>query len=162
MIINNKPISCIFHASLNLTRVVVYSKDLFKYPKKVLEEKLTNQRVVSIKRSKNKIKGVLTLIPSLIVSFQARVLPSTLRVAWVHLPVCPYLPLPCKCYHCFLGTWVKTADGKPVAYLTRDDSECTADSPKCINCNGPHPASSKRCDRYLFDKKMVSLKTIDK
>lgn len=52
-----------------------------RYPEEILTDKLKNQSVVKVERIKKKIDGVLTPTPSLIVSFQAQVLPHALRAA---------------------------------------------------------------------------------
>lgn len=84
--------------ALNITYVVVCSKDLLRYSEDTLAEKLKNQGVAKVMKIKKKFDGVLTPTPSLIVSFHAQVLPFMLREAWLQLPVRSYILLPYRCY----------------------------------------------------------------
>lgn len=68
-----------------------------------------------------------------------------------------------------LATWAAIVDGILVVCLLfvsiakkTHGSDCTAKAPRCAKCSSPHPASSKSCGRYLFEKEVVSFKILKK
>lgn len=64
-----KPLSWNPHKTSNLTRKVMYFRDVIRYTEEMQEKKLKNQNVVKMERIKNKINIVLTPTLSLIISF---------------------------------------------------------------------------------------------
>lgn len=108
-----------------------------------------------MKRIKKNIDRFFTP-PPLIISFKTQVLPPSTRVIWLQL--CLYIPLPRRCFHCQLVITICEYCG------TTHGLKCTADSSRCVHCPGLHPTSLKSCNnnRYLFEKEVVFLKTLEK
>lgn len=87
-------------------------------------------------------------------------LPPSLRAAWLS-----YVPLPRQYFYSqFFGhvgrKCRRYARGLPPIWercRTMHGLECMGESLRCVYCFGPHPALSKSRDRYLFEKKVVSL-----
>ena len=70
---------------------MIHSRDLLKYSGERVQEKLENQKVVKVQRMHKKVDGNLVPLPTLILTFDLVKLPSTVKAAWLHLHVKPYL-----------------------------------------------------------------------
>lgn len=88
----------------------------------------------------------------------------------MRLPVSPDVSLPRRCCHCQFFWNVgrkcrRQATGLPAICDCCESTygnQCTSKSPKYINCNGLHPTSSKTCNQYLSEKKVLALKLFEK
>ena len=93
-------------------------------------------------------------------------LPNIISAAWLRLRVRPYIPSPRRCYYCQMFGHVNTTCRRKL----RGDSEICVNcgqeqhgecnrTPYCINCKGGHSASSKLCERYKYEREVLTLKT---
>lgn len=102
----------------------------------------------------------------MIISLQVQVLLPMLKAPWLRLPVHPYLPLPSRCYQCqFFGHVSRNcrwqAHGLPAIFerceLAHGD-QCIVEFPKCTNCRGSNPASSKKMGSVFVWKRSRNTK----
>ena len=70
------------------------------YSNEKLLYELSDQSVVGVDRLEKKVDGVLVLIPTLFLAFDRLKLPEVVKLAWLRLPVRPYIPSPRQCFHC--------------------------------------------------------------
>ena len=163
--------SCTPHATFNQSRGVVYCRELLRYSEEKLLEELRVHKVVGVQRFNKKIDGILTPTPSLMLTFDCTVLPSSIKVAWMNLKVKPYVPNPRRCFHCQMyghvgRTCRRLQQGLPAVCVTcgtstHDGQDCPGPV-KCIHCQKGHPASSKECDRFLLEKEILIIRSREK
>lgn len=100
--------------------------------------------------------------------FQDSDVTPSLKTTWLRFPVRPEVTLPRRCFYCqFFGWCVGILDRKLVVFLlsastSKQRNKCTAEIPRYTKCSDLQPTSLKSCDRYLFEKEVVSLKTLKK
>ena len=142
-----------------------------RYSNEKLLHELSDQDVVRVDRLQKKVNGILVLIPTLFLTFDRLKLPEVVKLAWLRLPVKAYIPSHRRCYHCQAFGHVshscrRLQDGLPAVCSscgTTDHDAMTCSGPIfCFNCCGPHPASSKDCDRYRFEREVLSIRTTEK
>lgn len=97
-------------------------------------------------------------------TFESTTLPSKISLGFELFEVEAYVPLPRRCYKCQRyghGTRNCRAKEPKCANCSEiDHSETTCPnktSPKCPNCDGPHPASSKDCEKYKTEKEALKI-----
>lgn len=160
-------VSCTPHKTLNQSKGVIFHRDLLRYSEERLLRELTDEGVVAVHRFQKKVDGVLTPTPSLLLTFNSLVLPSFVQCAWYPLSVKPYIPNPRRCFHCQSFGHVAQSCRRHLRGLPSTCVNCGNDGHagecpgpiKCYHCGGPHPASSKECDRYRFEKEILLVRT---
>ena len=165
-LINGIKASCTPHKSMNSCRGVIRSPYLMKYSEERLQEEFESQKVVNVKQMMKKIDGVLTPIPTYVLTFNMTKLPLVLKAAWLRLEVRPYIPSPRRCYYCQRFGHVSDSCRRKIKGDKRicnncgqeDHGDCNKPS-FCINCTGNHPASSKSCDRYILEREIQTIRS---
>ena len=156
---------CSPHKSLNQCRGVIRSTLLMKYSEERLLKEFENQNVVEVKQMKKYIAGVLTPLPTYIVTFNLVRLPPKLKAAWLRLHVRPYVPAPRRCFFCQKFGHVSNGCRRKLKGEKRtcdncgqdDHGECSRPS-LCINCGENHPASSKTCERFVLEREIQAVR----
>ena len=158
--------NCIPHKSMNRCRGVVRSRYLMKYSEERLLEEFKCQKVVDVKQMMKKIDGVLTPLPTYLITFDLIRLPRELKAAWLRLEVRPYIPSPRRCFYCQRFGHVSDSCRRKLKGEKRICNNCgqedhgNCDNPSfCVNCTGSHPASSKSCERYLLEREIQTIRS---
>uniref|UniRef100_T1JDD0 CCHC-type domain-containing protein n=1 Tax=Strigamia maritima TaxID=126957 RepID=T1JDD0_STRMM len=78
-------------------------------------------------------------------------------------PVRAYIPNPLRCFKCQkFGHTQQSCRFSPACDNCGGADHianiCTASSPSCVNCRGAHPASSRQCPTYTFEKRIQEYK----
>ena len=158
------------HKTLNTSRGVITSPLLRGLSEEDVVDGLKDRGVIGAYRITRRAPDGEGTLPtdSLVLTFDQTTLPDSLRIiAGCYVKVKPYIPLPRRCFRCHRYAHV----GKHCRSLTsfcvtcgqvsHDDGACTRD-PHCINCNGPHPASSRDCPSYKEEKEILTLVALHK
>ena len=97
-------------------------------------------------------------------TFQGTSLPQKIRLGFEQFDVDPYIPSPRRCFKCQRvghnsGTCRAREDVCSTCSISGHKKETcpNPDEPKCLNCSGPHPASSKECPRFAVEKAAVQI-----
>ena len=157
---------CVPHKTMNQCKGTIYSTELLLYSEEKLRKEFENQKVVEVKRMMKKENGNLCPTPLLIITFNLLKLPNVLHAAWFRLRVRPYIPSPRRCYYCQMFGHVNTTCRRKLRNETEicvncgheQHGECDR-TPYCINCKGGHSAASKLCERFKYEKEVLTLKT---
>ena len=164
--VNGYKTNCAPHKLLNQCKGVIYCKDLLNYSEEKLLSEFEPQNVVAVRRIRKRENGELCPTPLLILTFQQITLPATISAAWFNLKVKPFIPSPKRCYYCQMYGHVLTScrkrlKGEPGICVRCGGAqhENCEKSPSCFHCKGKHMASSKTCERYVFEKEIMTLKT---
>ena len=153
------------HRSLNQSRGVIRSVELLRYSEEKLQEEFEDQGVVNVKQMKKTVSGLLTPLPTYVLTFNSVKLPRFIRAAWLRLEVRPYIPSCRRCFYCqryghVINSCRKKIKGEKgvCAQCGQDEhGECN-NPPHCINCGESHPASSKKCTRFIFEQEVQALR----
>lgn len=157
---------CAPHRQFNQCKGVIYCRDLIKYSEEKLLLEFESQNVVEVRRIKKKENGELCPTPLLVLTFNQLSLPETISAAWYNLKVKPFIPSPKRCYYCQMYGHVNTSCRKRlkgeagicVRCGGSQHENCTK-SPFCFHCKGDHMASSRTCEKYLFEKEVLMVRT---
>ena len=162
-------VKCIPHPIFNQCRGVICAPELLSIAADDIQAELEDQNVVKVVRMTKKSKDHAIPLPTLILTFQSYRMPSTIKAGWLNFKVKPCNPSPLRCFHCHIfGHSIQKCRKRLNEELSicvncgkNSHGECEED-PKCINCGGLHPASSKNCTRYLYEKEVQAIRVIEK
>ena len=136
-----------------------------KYSVERLQEEFKDQRVIDVIQVKRTIDGILTPLPTYILTFDLWRLPRELKAAWLRLEIRPYVPSPRRCFYCQRFGHVsdscrrKLKGEKEICSNCGKEEHGVCDRPSyCVNCSGSHPATSKSCDRYLLEREIQTIR----
>ena len=160
---------CFPHRTLNTCKGVIRSVDLMKYSEERLEKEFRSQKVIEVKQMKRSSNGNITPLPVYVLTFDLLRLPPIIKAAWLRLQVKPYVPTPRRCYYCQKFGHVsnncrrKIKGEKNICNVCgqEEHGECN-NTPYCVNCRESHPSSSKKCDRYILEREIQTVKTKDR
>ncbi|XP_076037030.1 uncharacterized protein LOC143022616 [Oratosquilla oratoria] len=163
--LHGQEIDCLYNKRLNQVKGVIRSTELLGYSEEKIQMELKDQGVVDVKQMKKNIGGVLTPLPTYVLTFDLLKLPNMIMAAWLRLNVRPYIPSCRRCFYCqkfghVIGTCRRKIKGENAVCENcglEAHGECS-NSPHCINCGEDHPASSKKCDKFTFEKEVQILR----
>lgn len=154
------------HRSLNYSKGVIVSNELLHCADEELETELSSFGVVKAFRIHKKVQGQKIPTPNVILTFERSELPEKIILDFQVLKVRPYEPNPFQCYSCFnyRHSSKKCTNKKICGKCGGDphDSNDCGQNPKCINCNGPHPAFDRNCPKYKYEKAIEKIKAFEK
>jgi hypothetical protein len=98
-----------------------------------------------------------------VLTFNKPVLPKSIKAAYCHLQVEPFIPNPLRCFNCQkFGHGKSSCSHTAVCARCGNEGHCDTDckeQPHCVNCSGPHPAFSRDCPEWIKQRAIVQLKT---
>ena len=164
-ILDGKEVEVEAHKQLNNVRGVIRSLELMKYPAEKIKQELADQGVIDVKQMMKTVNEVDIPLPTYVLTFNLLKLPEMIRAAWLRIKVRPYVPSCRRCFYCQrFGHVSKTCRRK----LHHEKGICDncgqeehgdcQNAPHCINCGENHAASSKKCDRFTFEKEIQTLR----
>lgn len=162
------PIKVIEHPSLNSVRGTVYSYDLLNMSEEYILDNLKDQNVIKVERVKrfNDAK-VLIETPKLILTFQGKIRPLTIKAGYLVLSVRTHYPMPLKCKTCQkFGHSHKRCRGQRLCAScgqTFHEGPCV--ELKCTNCvrhypmlnNFAHRMNDSKCPKFLEEQHIVKI-----
>ncbi|GFY31929.1 uncharacterized protein TNCV_2620661 [Trichonephila clavipes] len=131
------------HATLNYSRGVISAADLYNVTEEEILENMAEQNVSQVRRITIRRDGQVLKTKHLILTFATPDLPQSVKVAYLHCPVRPYIPNPLRCFQCQrFGHSKTTCRGQPTcarcAEVGHDSADCKARE-KCVNCKRRPP-----------------------
>ena len=161
------PITVTAHRTKNGSKGVIHCADLEDVDDEEIEDGLADFGVIAARRIKSKRRdGTLTPTHNIILSFNQLDLPKEVVVGYLRVKVRPYIPSPLRCFRCLrFGHTRDYCKGRPTcakcASNEHDGEECTAQSPRCVNCDEtqiPHGAFDRSCPALLREKEILAFK----
>ena len=157
------PSQCKPHASLNTSRGIIRCPDLAGVSIEDIIEGLADQHVTNARRITVTRDGVKRETNTIILTFQTAIIPKTLNVGYLKVPVDLYVLNPLQCYTCFkFGHHESRCNsGAHVVVVLSQLSPCAEDCQKklkCVSCGGEHMATSRSCPVWQREKEIVSVK----
>ena len=146
------------HTSLNSSKGVIRSRDLEGVTEDEMLNNLSSQGVSAVKRIHIRRNNELVPTNTFILTFCKPLLPDSIKVGYLKIPVVPFIPNPLQCFKCHLyGHGENACRGKVTcARCGQDDHEsktCT-NAISCANCKGSHFAYSRECPKWKQEKQV--------
>lgn len=156
------PVTIKLHPNLNLTKGVAYAPFLINIPETEIVSEMKCQKVTDVYKFTKVYDGKRRPTGLMLFSFDLFQLPDFIEVGWYKTKVTEYIPNPMRCRQCqLLGHTIKWCKKSPSCVNCNlpphENLECTRTM--CANCQGPHPASSTTCPRYIQNKDILTIKT---
>ncbi|GFX80908.1 uncharacterized protein TNCV_1909011 [Trichonephila clavipes] len=159
-------ITVVPHNTLNYSRGVISAADLLNVSTEEIKENMVDQKVCEVRRITIRRDGQVLNTKHLILTFSTPELPQSVKAAYLHCPVRPYIPNPLRCFQCQRFGHSKTVcRGQPTcsrcAEVGHDSADCKAKE-RCVNCKGDHSSFSRSCPTWLLEKEITAVKIKNK
>lgn len=165
------PIKITMHPNLNTSKGLIYWEDLIDVEDVTLLDEMKSQKVIDIKRIKrvqvnDKKEKIMVNTPLVVLTFDTKIIPKTIKVAYTRLPVRMYIPTPMRCKRCqYFGHTVNRCKNNPTcarcSSLEHAEEVNCNESAKCVNCSGDHESFKKACPRYKQEYEVSKIKAIE-
>ena len=163
------PAQCKPHTYLNTSRGIIRCPDLAGVSIDDIIDGLADQNVIQARRITITRDGIKCETNRIILTFQTAIVPKTLKVGYLKVPVDLYIPNPLQCYTCFkFGHHESRCNSGSdnicchcAAPLSTHATPCADDCKKtlkCLSCGGEHMATSRSCPVWQREKEIVSVK----
>ncbi|GFX36919.1 hypothetical protein TNCV_1174211 [Trichonephila clavipes] len=129
------------HNTLNYSRGVISAADLLNVSTEEIKENMVDQKVCEVRRITIRRDGQVLNTKHLILTFSTPELPQSVKAAYLHCPVRPYIPNPLQVGH--------------------DSADCKAKE-RCVNCKGDHSSFSRSCPTWILEKEITAVKIKNK
>ncbi|GFT26337.1 uncharacterized protein TNCV_263841 [Trichonephila clavipes] len=159
-------ITVVPHNTLNYSRGVISAADLLNVSTEEIKENMVDQKVCEVRRITIRRDGQVLNTKHLILTFSTPELPQSVKAAYLHCPVRPYIPNPLRCFQCQRFGHSKTVcRGQPTcsrcAEVGHDSADCKAKE-RCVNCKGDHSSFSRSCPTRILEKEITAVKIKNK
>jgi hypothetical protein len=158
------PVKITPYKSLNTCKGLIKCPTLNPCSDEEIISRLRSQGVCGVKRLIIRKNNKEIKTSTYILDFAVPEPPIDLRIAYVFARVIPFYPNPLRCYNCQLFGHHKSKC-KRVAVCGKcakpaHEGDCD-NPPACVNCEihqlkSDHPSYSKDCERWSFEKEVVS------
>ncbi|XP_068217683.1 uncharacterized protein [Palaemon carinicauda] len=162
-------VKCISHPTFNQSRGVIYASELLDIEEKEIEDELKSQGVVKVVRMRKRVGEQRIPLATLIITFDQCRLPNVIKAGWLSLKVKPYIPSQLRCYHCQMYGHLsqkckEKVNNKPAvcANCGKSSHGVCRENPNCIHCGEAHPATSKSCIKFIFEKEIQAIRTMER
>ena len=162
-------VKCFPHPVFNQCRGVIYAPELLAIEEEEIQSELEDQGVVKVVRMKKRVGEQQTPLATLILTFNQCRLPSTIKAGWLSIKVKPYIPSPLRCYYCQMYGHLSQKCRNKLNEMPAVCSNCgknehgkCTETPSCIHCGEEHPATSKSCVKFIFEKEVQAIRVLEK
>lgn len=157
------PLKVSAHRSLNTCKGIIRCRDLRDCSEEEVLEDLSHEGVTQVKHIYTKRNGASIPTNTFVLTFNRPVLPKSVKAAYCHLQVEPFIPNPLRCFNCqkFGHGRSSCSHGAVCARCSKTghtDTDCEEQA-LCANCSGPHPSYSRECPEWIKQRAIVQLKT---
>lgn len=151
------------HRSLNSSQGVISEPDLMKESDSDILDGMRDQGVTAVRRIMIRRDGNEIPTKHVILTFDRCTLPQSVTAGFLHCEVRPYIPNPRRCFKCQrYGHSTNSCRGRltcaKCAEHDHPTENCKTDHLKCANCQQPHAAYSRTCDKFKAEKQIINLK----
>ena len=152
------------HKSLNISKVVVRSKELSLYTIEEIKSEMRKQSVTEVKRVSIKKEGKIIKTNTCITTFDQPKIPEKIKIGYTVKRVEQFLPNQLRCYNCqkyghhkdnCRGRQVCGKCGQQDPYHHNDKCDYLY---KCANCRGDHPIYARSCKSCRLEREILGIK----
>ncbi|GFV01765.1 putative RNA-directed DNA polymerase from transposon X-element [Trichonephila clavipes] len=148
-------ITVVPHRSLNYSRGVISAADLLTVSTEEIKENMLDQNVCDVRRITIRCDRQVLNTRHLILIFSTPEFPQSVKAAYLHCPVRPYIPNPLCCFQCQRFGHSKTVcRGQPTCSRCAEVGHDSADSKakeRCVNCKGGHSSFSRFFPTWILE-----------
>ena len=159
------PAKCYAHGSLNSSRGLIRCPDLAGVDEEEIVLELASQNVIEARRIRVFRDGIRKDTNTIVLKFKTAILPKTLKIGYLKVPVDIYIPNPLQCYRCFkFGHHERqcTSDNHCKRCSAKENETHHTDpcsKPfKCLNCGEEHYSTSRTCKVWQKEKEIITIK----
>lgn len=154
------------HRSLNSSQGVISEPDLANETEADLLEGLRNQGVTAVRRITIRRDDKEIPTRHIILTFDRSNLPDYINAGFIRCSVRAYIPNPRRCFKCQrFGHGTNSCRGQitcaKCAQHDHPTDNCSSQQLLCINCQGPHAAYSRKCEKFQLEKKIINIKVTE-
>jgi hypothetical protein len=156
------PVKITPHRSLNSCKGVTRCRDLRDCSDEEVLEALNHEGVTQMMLNLTKNNGSAIPSNTFVLTFNRPTLQQSVKAAYLHIPVEPFIPNPLRCFNCQKFGHRKSSRHHN-AICSRCGNEGHSDSdyqqqPRCVNCSNPHPSFSKECPEWIKQRVIIQIK----
>ena len=150
------------HRTLNYSRCVIWCKELPNMDDEDFQKEYKSQGVTTLGRMKRRNEGQLIPADSYIFTINGQEILKLIKIGFLIPGTKVYLPNPQRCFHC-----QKYCHNKNICKNEQncakygqtgpEDQDCENEM-KCANCDGGHPAYTKKCPKWKTEKEILKRK----
>ena len=160
-------VSVTAHKTLNSSKGVIRWRDLLGTPVEEIRKELGGQGVTHVHQMTLRRGGKVLETATYVLTFDRPTPPQELKCGYQGVKVQDYIPSPMRCFKCQgFGHIGKSCKRKAVcgkcAKLGHSLKDCKEKKPSCANCQGSHPAFSKKCPNFIEEREIQSVRTLRK
>ena len=160
----NIPVKVFPHRSLNSSKGVIRCSELRDCETEEILDELSDQGVTEVFRVSSFNNGERKRTNTLFLTFNAPSIPSYVKVGYLRVKVDPYIPNPIRCFKCHkFGHFQSVCTKQECCSKCGQEGHVASDCKnlvKCINCGGNHSSDSRNCPKWLEEKKIQEIKTL--
>ena len=157
------PIKVSVHRTLNTRRGVIRCRELSGMTEEDIVSELASQHVTQVKRVF--VDRGQKATNTYFLTFEVSDLPKEIKVGYMNVKVDPFIPKPLRCYKCQQyghGATRCTHEQRCSRCGATDHKhEDCSNEPNCIHCETNHPTSSPKCPRFLKEKQIQKIRTLE-
>lgn len=162
--LDKKPVQVSENGVLNQSHAIIRCREIMKLDTKVIQEGLAEQKVINVQRLKRREGNGWIDTATHVLTLSSPLVPAEIKVGFLTVKTEIYIPAPFRCVLCQrLGHTKKRCNSKQNKHLCGFCAEefhlygpCLP--PKCVNCKGSHPSSSKNCPKYIEEKEVNAIR----
>lgn len=160
------------HSRLNQSKGFVLCREFKILSDEEIIKELSSQHVIAIKRNKRKNeKGEEYETGAYVITFSTTNTPQFIYVAWERIIVRDFVPAPLRCFICLkLGHHTSICEkeekqkkcfncGDNIHNVTGERCDLP---PKCVNCDGDHQSTYKKCPKYEKEQTIQKIRVQEK
>ncbi|KAJ8049377.1 RNA-directed DNA polymerase from mobile element jockey [Holothuria leucospilota] len=156
------PVQVTPHRTLHSSKGVSRCPDIKDCSDEEILDNLASQHVSHIHRISVLREVVRKPTGTFILTFNTPTLPETLKIVYLQVRVEIYMPNPVRCFNCqryghFKSNCSRLATCEKCGQEGHVGETCEG-SPRCVNCQGCHPANSKTCPKWVQEKQIQKIK----
>ena len=160
------PVSVTAHRTKNFRKGVIFCTELRDTSDEEISEGLSSSGVTEAKRITVRKGGSTIPTDSIILTFDATELPSTVTVGYTRVRVRTYIPNPMRCFRCQRFGHTRTnCRNRPVCAKCSSpdhlDENCDAGTLRCANCGDsekPHASYDRTCPSFVREREINAIK----
>ena len=159
------PVKSYARGSLNSSRGLIRCPDLSGVDEEEIVKELASQNGIEARRIRVFRDGIRKDTNTIVLKFKTAILPKTLKIGYLKVPVNIYIPNPLQCYRCFkFGNHERQCNSdnhckRCAANENETDHTDPRSKPlKCLNCGGEHYSTSCACKVWKKEKEIIIIK----
>ncbi|XP_055685776.1 uncharacterized protein LOC129791561 [Lutzomyia longipalpis] len=159
------PITVSENGVLNQSHAIIRCPEIMHLKiERIIEGLRKHYDVIGVQRLKRRVENKWIDTATHVITFNSPIIPAEIKVGFIHVKTELFIPAPFRCAICQkLGHTRKrcnSSKNKPTCSFCGQAAHLYGPClpPRCVNCQGDHPSSSKICPRYLEEREINAIR----